>query len=257
MTVAPANGPRLLQITDTHLFADPAAEHAGVIPEARLRAVTAAMQPWLASAEAVVHTGDLVHDGAVVAYERLRGILEAFGRPVRVMPGNHDAREPLQSVFAGEAVNAGRTLSVGDWTLISLDSLQVGEVPGRLGADELAALDAALAGLATRWCLIALHHPPLPVGTPWLDAIGLAEPEALLERVAADPRVRGMICGHVHTAFDGRWRDRRMLTTPATAAQFLAGTPRFTTVPAAPGFRWLDLRADGGIDTGVVRVPMA
>ncbi len=256
MTVAPANGPRLLQITDTHLFADPAAEHAGVIPEARLQAVIAALQPWLESAEAIVHTGDLVHDGTLAAYRRLRDRLNALDRPGRVMPGNHDAREPLESVFAAGAFSTDRTLRVGDWTLISLDSLQVGEVPGRLSADELAALDRALAGLATPWCLIALHHPPLPVGTPWLDAIGLAEPDALLERVAADPRIRGLVCGHVHTPFNGRWHDRRMLTTPATAAQFLAGARRFTSVSAAPGFRWLDLRADGGIDTDVVRVPM-
>jgi len=256
MSVAPANGPRLLQITDTHLFADPAAEHAGVTPDARLEAVMTALPPWLAGAEAIVHTGDLVHDGSRSAYQRLYHTLAGLNRPVRVLPGNHDVREPLQAVFSGGAVNADRTLEVGDWTLIGLDSLQVGAVPGRLDAGELAALDEALANLATPWCLIALHHPPLPIGTPWLDAIGLEAPTALLDRVAADPRIRALLCGHVHTAFNGDWRGRRLLTTPATATQFLAGAERFTRVAAPPGFRWLDLRADGGIDTGVVRVPV-
>lgn len=256
MSVAPTNGHRLLQITDTHLYADPESVHAGVVPERRFRAVMAALSPWLTDAQAILHSGDLVHDGSIAAYQRLRSALLAVERPGRVIPGNHDDRGSLRSVFAGDPVSAERTLVVGDWTLIGLDSLQPGQVPGVLADDELAALDAALAAMTTPWCLIAVHHPPVPVGTAWLDAIGLEHPEPLLRRIDADPRVRGVISGHVHTAFNGRWHGRRMLTTPATAAQFLAGAERFTTDPSAPGFRWLDLRADGGIDSGVVRVPM-
>ncbi|RZU99687.1 metallophosphoesterase [Spiribacter vilamensis] len=256
MSVAPLNGPRLLQITDTHLYADPDAVHAGVVPERRFRAVLAALSPWLADAQAILHSGDLVHDGTLAAYQRLHSALGALERPGRVIPGNHDDREALGSVFASGPISAARTLVVGDWTLIGLDSLQPGRVTGALADDELVALDAALAAMTTPWCLIAVHHPPVPVGTPWLDALGLEQPEPLLQRIDADPRIRAVLSGHVHTASSARRHGCRMLTTPATAAQFLAGAERFTTDPGAPGFRWLDLRADGGIDTSVVRVPM-
>lgn len=256
MSVPPLNGPRLIQLTDTHLFADSATVHAGVRPAPRLRAVIDALGDWVDAAGALVHTGDLVHDGSMAAYQRLHATLSGLGRPVRVVPGNHDDRGTLRTVFAADPVSAARTLVLGDWTIIGLDSLQPGAVTGRLSDAELAGLDAALAGLTTRWALIALHHPPMAVGTPWLDAIGLEAPEPLLARIEAAPRVRALISGHVHSAFDGRWRGCRVLSTPATAAQFLAGADTFTTDPARPVFRWLDLRADGGLDTGLVHVPL-
>ncbi|MEX0387281.1 phosphodiesterase [Spiribacter onubensis] len=250
----PPNGPRLLQISDTHLFADPAAEQAGVVPELRLRATLRAMAPWAATADGLLHTGDLVHDGSPAGYQRLREALLALDLPGLVMPGNHDDRDQLQAAFATGPVTAARTLPLGEWTLIGLDSLQTGEVPGHLGEAELAALDRALADCTTAYCLVALHHPPFPVGTSWLDAIGLDNPAPLFQRLAADRRVRAVVCGHVHMAFDGRLNGFRTFATPATAAQFLAGAEAFATDRGPPGFRWFDLRADGGIDTGVVRV---
>ena len=254
MSVMPPNGPRLLQMTDTHLFADPAAEQAGVVPEARFRATLRAMAPWAATAQGLLHTGDLVHDGSARGYQRLRGALLSLDLPGLVVPGNHDDRDGLQSTFAAGPVSAARTLQLGEWTLIALDSLQTGEVPGHLDESELAALDDALADCSTPYCLVAVHHPPFPVGTPWLDAIGLDNPGALYRRLAADHRVRAVVCGHVHMAFDGHANGCRALSTPATAAQFLAGAEAFAIDRGPPAFRWLDLRADGGIDTDVVRV---
>ena len=254
MSVIPPNGPRLLQITDTHLFADPATEQAGILPEARFQATLRAMAPWAVSADGLLHTGDLVHDGSAEGYQRLRQALISLDLPGLVMPGNHDDRAGLQAAFADGPVSAARTLRIGDWTLIGLDSLQTGEVPGHLDVAELAALDRALADCSTAYCLVALHHPPFPVGTAWLDAIGLDNPGALFQRLAGDYRVRAVVCGHVHMAFDGHANGCRTLATPATAAQFLAGAEGFAIDRGPPAFRWLDLRADGGIDTGVVRV---
>ena len=256
MSVIPPNGARLLQITDTHLFADPTAALADIVPEARFRATLQAMRPWAATAEALLHTGDLVHDGSPEGYQRLREALTSLGLPGRVTPGNHDHRDRLQSAFASGPVNGERVMRMGEWSVIVLDSLQSGEVPGHLAEAELTALDRALADCTTPYCLVALHHPPFPVGTAWLDAIGLDNPGPLVERLNADPRVRAVLCGHVHMAFDGRLNGCRTLTTPATAAQFLAGAEVFAIDRGPPGFRWLDLRSDGGIDTGVMRVPV-
>lgn len=248
---------RLLHITDTHLFANPTVVHAGVPVEARFRATLAAMQPWAQTASALVHTGDLVHDGSEAGYRRLHDALDELALPGLVMPGNHDERAMMAAVFSGGRLTAERQQCVGDWALIALDTLWDGEVQGRLSATELAGLDEALAATDARHILLALHHPPVSVGTAWLDAIGLNEPTALLERVMADSRIRGMVLGHVHQAFDAVVGGCRCLATPATAAQFMAGAESFALDDGPPAFRWVDLYPEGRIETGVEAVPMA
>ncbi len=248
--VAPA-GSRLLQITDTHLFADPSAQLAGVNVEQRFEATLAAMTPWARTASGLLHTGDLVHDGSVAGYQRLRQRLETLALPGRVTPGNHDDRARLQSVFAGGRVTAERLLHLGNWCIVMLDSLVSGEVAGHLPARELTALADALAATDAAHVLLALHHQPLAVGTAWLDAIGLDNADALMARIAAEPRIRAVVFGHVHHAVDREVAGCRYLATPASAAQFLAGADQFTIDRSAPGFRWLDLLPDGAINTAV------
>jgi 3',5'-cyclic-AMP phosphodiesterase len=53
--------------------------------------------------------------------------------------------------------------------------------------------------------VLAMHHPPVAIGLPVLDAIGIAEPErtALGELLARSPQVRRLIAGHVHRSVFG------------------------------------------------------
>jgi Icc protein len=47
----------------------------------------------------------------------------------------------------------------------------------------------------------------------------------------------------------------RLLSTPSTCAQFRPGSDSFAIDERPPGYRWLDLRADGRLDTEVVWLP--
>jgi len=247
---------RLLHITDTHLLADPSADLRGVNVDARLQATLAAMQPWAARANGLVHTGDLVHDGSMAGYQRLRDALSRLGLPGRVMPGNHDDRAGMAQVFDQGLLRAEPTMMLGNWMVVCLDSLSDGAVEGRLSAEDLATLDQALNDTRADHLLIALHHPPVAVGTNWLDAIGLHQPEAFWARLDTEPRLRGVCCGHIHHAFSGERAGVPVYATPATAAQFLAGAKDFAMdAHAPPGFRWLDLHPNGRITSDVITVP--
>src|SRR3954468_24889543 len=49
--------------------------------------------------DVVLLTGDLTDAGLEEEYVRLRHLLTPLPMPVYVIPGNHDAREPLRRVF--------------------------------------------------------------------------------------------------------------------------------------------------------------
>lgn len=245
----------VVHLTDTHLFAEETGELLGVVTERTLRDVVADVQRRVPAPDLVLVTGDLVHDETLAGYQRLRAILEVFTAPVYMLPGNHDDRALLASVFRGSAAGAGVASVHGRWQIVCLDSSEPGRVEGVLGTDQLNWLRDELAQRRAPHVLLCLHHQPVPIGTQWLDRLGLLQGPELL-RVAKDSgSVRGIIWGHVHQAWDQTQDAIRLLATPATCVQFLPGAVNFALdLDGDPGWRWLRLHDDGGIETAVHRV---
>ncbi len=251
---------RVLQITDTHLYAESEARLQGVVTETALADVLALARARCGPVDLVAATGDLVHDGSEAGYARLRAHLATLGAPVHAVPGNHDDHGRLEAL-AGDGPPSFACCGearIGPWLLVFLDSAVNGEDWGHLRAEELARLDAALAG-HTGPAGVFLHHPALAVGSAWIDAIRLREPGPFLELLRAHRRrVRFVACGHVHQRFEAVRDGILHLTTPATCIQFLPRSERFAVDrSAASGLRWLDLLPDGRLRTGVLRLPRA
>ncbi len=99
--------------------------------------------------------------------------------------------------------------------------------------------------------LVCLHHHPVPIGSDWLDQIGLANAADFFRIIDASREVRAIVWGHVHQAFDGLRRGVRLLATPSTCAQFLPHSHDFAIDARPPAFRTLELHADGRILTDV------
>jgi Icc protein len=241
-----------------HLFADAAARWKGVPTRDSLRDVLA----WIDSRDEgfdwLVLTGDLAHDEERATYQALRELLgERLGR-CRLVPGNHDHRGYLREVFP-ELVPGGDgpltfTLSVAGWRLIGLDSHVPGQVSGRIDREQCRWLERELSAHADQPALVFVHHPPVPVGSAWLDEIGLEDPQPLVEVLTAAPQVKAVCAGHVHHESQHRLGQAVVYTTPSTAVQFAPQTeePRFDAVP--PGYRVVTL--DGAAyRTEVVRLP--
>ena len=66
--------------------------------------------------------------------------------------------------------------------------------------------------------------------------------------------MRAIAWGHVHQSFDGLRHGVRLLATPSTCAQFLPNADNFAVDRRPPGYRTLELRADGTLLTEVVWV---
>lgn len=246
---------RLLQFTDPHLFARTDGELKGVRSYDSLRQVLAHahMHHW--NADALLLTGDLVHDDAG-GYVHIRELFGNLGKPVYVLPGNHDTPE-LAAALDGAPFQRGGHADLGNWRVIMLDSTVPGQAHGLLGAAELQRLEALLAAAGARHVMICLHHHPVPMASPWLDVVRLRNAGEMFAITDRFPALRAIIWGHVHQVFDTRRKGVRLLAAPSTCAQFLPYAEQFAIDASPPGYRRLALHADGSMDTEIVRVDQA
>ncbi len=247
---------RLLQLTDTHLPQLPSRpDRAAFDTTASLRRLVAALGRQ-APPDAIILTGDLADTGAAAAYQRLAEIVRPLEAPIYCLPGNHDDPAVMAMVLPPLGVQCPAVFSLGPWQVICLDSRQAGRIAGELGVQRRAALSALLEANRQTPTLIAIHHPPIAVGTPWMDVYALQDGPALLAELARHPHVRGLIYGHIHHAHYSRQAQLELWGTPSTCVQFVAGSQHFTPdMHLGPCARWLTLTAAGTLSTELFTLP--
>jgi Icc protein len=245
---------RILQLTDTHLYADPEGRLLGQNTRRTLELVLEMANSTCSPIDLVLLTGDLVHDESPQGYDYLRRRLVALDTPCYCLPGNHDQGNAMSRSFDGLGVSMETAIRCGAWNLVLLDSTVPGTDGGHLDAGQLARLQDSLAERQGDPTLICLHHQPVPVGSTWIDTMALDNPDALFGIVDRHPQVRGILWGHIHQEFCGMRKCVLLMGSPSTCVQFMPGSEKFALDALTPGFRWLDLHPDGRIDTGVKRI---
>jgi Icc protein len=243
---------RLLQVTDPHLFGDEAQKIYGVQTAVSLRKVLAeAFAPNAPRPDAILVTGDIADDHSAAAYANFRRALQPIGLPVFCLPGNHDEPGLMTGLVNEDGFQYGGTAEFGAWSAVFIDTHVRGRPEGRVVPAELARLEAALQSFGARPTLVCLHHPPLPVGSAWLDGVGLRNGDEVLAVIGRYPSVRVVLGGHVHQVFEQQHGNALVLATPSTCAQFTPRTERCVMDLKPPGYRWLTLLPDGRMETEV------
>lgn len=250
---------RILQLSDPHLLADPQGLVRGRQPLPCLRhglqQADRQLQQAAAAADLLLISGDLCDDESWGGYVQLRRLLDDHDRPVALLAGNHDHPSLLQAVLGRRAVIAPASLRLGDWEVLLLHSHRAAAVDGALGPRQLAWLETVLAA-GDAPAVVALHHPPLPIGDPFLDSIALADGEALLSLLRRFPRVRLVLFGHIHQHWQGvdpAGSGLRLLGCPSTLCPFGPVQPCPLGRSADPGGRLLELGEGGEIRQRLLR----
>lgn len=244
---------RLVQVTDTHLFSDVEGKLLGVPTYDSMTAVIDQLKRFSFASDAMLVTGDLSQDGSEQSYRHLHDALAPFDQPVFWLAGNHDDPRNLAKV-GGESEHLHRVIRSAHWQVVMLNSQVEGAVFGQLDDSELAFLEEALSDAPELHTLICLHHHPIPMNSRWMDTIGLRNRHEFMELLARHDNARAVLWGHVHQSCDGFVNGVRLMATPSTCVQFEPQTTDFSLDTVAPGFRWLELHADGSINTGVERL---
>jgi len=244
----------LVQLSDSHLFAEAHGKLLGMTTRDSLEAVVdlvLAEQPHI---DLILATGDLSQDGSVESYQAFRESSERLNAPKRWLPGNHDELHKM-AIAAQQSDFLEPVVDVGNWRITMLDSAVPGSVPGYLEDKQLQLLAQALSEAPQRHHLICLHHHPVPIGAAWMEPIGLRNPEALFSVLERFPHARALLWGHVHQEFDQDRDGLKLMASPSTCIQFTPNSEDFALDSLAPGYRWLRLHDDGRLETGVSRVP--
>lgn len=202
----------IAHLSDPHITAGPlAAEPAAGLQRALGRVLGLDPQP-----ECVIITGDLVDHGRPDEYAVLREVIGGFPLPLHLAIGNHDGRDAFVDAFRTET---RYTVEYPEVRLIVLDSNVPGSIGGKLGDDQLAWLDATLARRADVPAMVCVHHPPVPVGIPFLDEIRLADGEALAEVIAGHRHVARVLAGHLHRVVSAAFGGTVLTVAPSTYRQ--------------------------------------
>lgn len=211
------------QLTDTHVIADPALHELYIDNNERLRAAVAALNAEDPCPELVLLTGDLTNTGVDDEYDVLAEHVAELTIPTLAIPGNHDARDSIRTLFDhldwADADHASCFVDVdhaeiGPIRFVGLDSTTPGRPGASFDSERAAWLAEAIDGAPGRVAL-ALHHPPFETGIGWMDRsgfIGLTE----LEAVLVEHPVERIVAGHIHRSITTTVAGIPTVTCPST-----------------------------------------
>nr|MBX2809039.1 metallophosphoesterase [Cellvibrionaceae bacterium] len=167
---------KIVQITDSHLGAEPGDTLLSMDPDESLCDVLALVKQQQPEIDLVLATGDIANEASAAAYRRFYSLVcDYLPSPFAWLPGNHDKPELMaETVEASDC----RVLDLGRWVLILLNSQVSGKIYGNISQAALASLPSLLQAHAGKHVLMSFHHQPVPIGSRWMDNYILQNAEA-------------------------------------------------------------------------------
>ena len=248
---------RIVQLSDCHLLSDPDQLFKGVNPADHVQRILKDLSTLEKPADLMVITGDIAHDEKEETYRWLFHQLRNQSIPFQLIPGNHDSPALIREQFGpqGEHPSDGFTTQLNGWSLIGLSTHIPKQEAGRIGKAQLAWCRSYLQAHARSPTLLFLHHPPIDVGSPWIDGIGLEDKALFAELVAQSPQVKAIFCGHVHQDQMAHIAQTPVYTTPSTAMQFEPKTKTTQLSKEPPAYRIIEL-VEEQVKTSIRQCPI-
>jgi 3',5'-cyclic-AMP phosphodiesterase len=180
--------------------------------------------------DAIVHTGDITHNGREHEYAQTAAILANARVPVYVLAGNKDNRANLRAAFS----RFGYMQPGFDFVqyaidrypvrLIALDTLSEGN-KGEFCGERLRHLTDLVKAETTKPIAVFTHHPPFLVteGPEPFHFESQHSVSMLSSALRRSGRVVAIFSGHVHRAAWGAVADIPAMVMPATATTLRHG----------------------------------
>jgi len=233
--------PKVIWMSDLHFV--PVGDVLGHDPRRQLDAAVEYINRYHGDAACCVISGDMVDRGTPEGYGALRGHLDRLSVPYLPMVGNHDDRGlmvenlPVPADRLEEFVQYA--VDVPGAVLLCLDTLSQGESAGALCAARLDWVQAQLRARPDVPAYLFMHHPPVALGLPAQDPMGLRDGAAFIDMLAQFPTARHVFAGHVHRPCFATARGIGVTTARSVTQQAPAPWPAwdwdsFAPAPEAP-----------------------
>jgi Icc protein len=193
----------IAHISDTHLTLDTPDAERRLRDFALTIADINALDPL---PDAIVHTGDIVHNGRRDEYAQAVAILKKARAPVYVLPGNKDDRGNLRAAFSATRYLAPVAefidYAVEDYPvrLIALDTLKPGANRGEFRPEQERHLVEMIDADPDKPLAVFTHHPPfeVTVGPDRFHFETMHSMARLRDVLQRSGRVVAVFSGHVH-----------------------------------------------------------
>lgn len=243
---------KFVHITDSHLVDHARESFHGINTKDSLETVLADSIKRYPDIDFLLFTGDISQTGNEASYTLFKSVIEQYEIPIFCLPGNHDNPELLRQIIPTSPNSTIKLFRFGKSSLVLLNSQVENEHHGMISQHCLRQLDDYLNDNNGQFNIIAIHHPPVLVNSPWLDKIGLKNQTELLQVINKHSQNTLLIFGHVHQEFDQQLDRLRLLATPSSCYQFKVNSDyinRADTLP--PAYRYISLCKSNIIDTKV------
>ena len=241
---------KIIQISDLHLYEsvhtlmDMGSYSAPFSTEKSFQQVRTAIIQQQNNAELIIVSGDIAEQPSQKTYQRIAPLLQQLPAPYYCIAGNHDHSEDMK-----QYLHTVEYLDHDNWRIIFLDTSKPHCSEGYLSSFALQQLESYLQ--TQHHVLIAMHHHPIPIHSQWMDNLCLQQPEAFLQILQRYSHIKAVIFGHIHQAFDEIHHNIRYLGTVSTCIQFYPHQDDMLFSSQPPGYREINLQADGSITTTI------
>ncbi len=141
--------------------------------------------------------------------------------PYYVIPGNHDNRQDLLSIFGVKSCqeNSDQLINYSiddhELKLIGLDTSIPHEAGGKITLSTANWLEKKLQQFKNKPVIIFMHHPPIDVGIAETKLDSFSGQEHLAKVIKNHNNIEAILCGHLHLATQTRWHGTIINTAPS------------------------------------------
>jgi 3',5'-cyclic-AMP phosphodiesterase len=169
----------------------------------------------------VLITGDITYGGLWEECNHSSQILNKLQCPYYIVPGNHDNRSTLFSVFKKNGCPTedknfiNYTVESEDIRLIALDTTIPGESGGEVCSTRISWLKKQLSIRKDVPTILFMHHPPAKCRVLETDEDGFIGADPLERLVSRNHQIKRILCGHIHMPAHLQWGNTVISTAPS------------------------------------------